>query len=137
MNLFADTNVLVCAFDRSAGSKRDAAATLIAERAHQLVVSTQVLAEFYLVTTRRLDPPLQPATAREAVAHLAVLPVVPTDAAMVRRAIDTAQGDHISLWDALVIEAAVAGGCGQLLTEDMNGGLIIRGVEVVNPFDPA
>ncbi|MGF1668273.1 MAG: hypothetical protein ACFCVC_18590 [Acidimicrobiia bacterium] len=33
--------------------------------------------------------------------------------------------------------AAVAGGCTQLLTEDMNSGQIIRGVELVNPFELA
>jgi predicted nucleic acid-binding protein len=136
VSLFVDTNLLVYAYDRGAGPKQQVAAELIAELASELVVSTQVLAEFYWVVTRRLDPPLAPAMARQAVDHLAVLPVVPTDAALVLRAIDTSQTHALALWDALIVEAAAAGGCAQLLTEDMNPGQIIRGVELVNPFEP-
>jgi predicted nucleic acid-binding protein len=120
VSLFVDTNLLVYAYDRGAGPKQQVAAELIAELASELVV----------------DPPLAPAMARQAVDHLAVLPVVPTDAAMVLRAIDTSQTHALALWDALIVEAAAAGGCAQLLTEDMNPGQIIRGVELVNPFEP-
>jgi predicted nucleic acid-binding protein len=137
VSVFVDTNVFVYAYDRSAGAKRETAARIIAERTAELVVSTQVLAEFYWVTTRRLDPPLDPTAARQAAGHLAVLPVVPTDAALVLRAIDTSRSQGISMWDALIVEAAVSGGCDQLLTEDMNTGQIIRGVRLVNPFDAA
>jgi predicted nucleic acid-binding protein len=41
---------------------------------------------------------------------------------------------QLSLWDALVIEAARVAGADRLLTEDMQHGQVIGGVRIVNPF---
>jgi predicted nucleic acid-binding protein len=40
----------------------------------------------------------------------------------------------IKFWDALIIAAASAANCFEVLTEDLNEGQIIAGVRVVNPF---
>ena len=53
---------------------------------------------------------------------------------MVMRAIDTSILNKISIWDALIVEAAVEAGCARLLTEDLNPGQVLRGVEIVNPL---
>jgi predicted nucleic acid-binding protein len=136
VSTFVDTNILVYAFDNSEPAKRQTAITTLTDLADEIVVSTQVLTEFYWVTTRRLDPPLEHATASAAVDRLAEVPVVVTDAALVRRAI-TASDDHgVSLWDALIVEAAAAAGCDRVLTEDLNPGQLFGDIEVVNPFDP-
>jgi predicted nucleic acid-binding protein len=39
-----------------------------------------------------------------------------------------------SFWDALIVEAALAGGADCLLTEDMQHGQIIEGLRIENPF---
>lgn len=134
MSVFLDTNVVVYAFDAGAPEKNSVARQVLRDTASEAVISTQVLAEFFWVVTRRLDPPLDPVTAREAAADLATLPVVPTDRSLVSSAIETSIEHHLSLWDALIVEAALAGGCEQLLTEDLGDGQIVRGIEVVNPF---
>jgi predicted nucleic acid-binding protein len=41
----------------------------------------------------------------------------------------------ISIWDALILQAARQSGCVQLLTEDLQAGAVIGGVRIVNPFD--
>jgi len=131
---FLDTNIAVYAHDHSAESKRAMAQETIASRADDLVVSSQVLAEFYWVTTRRLEPPLPPELAREATAALATLPVVTTDGALVLSAIDTADEHGIGLWDAMIVQAARRAGCDEVLTEDLNHDQVIEGVRITNPF---
>ena len=134
MTAFLDTNVAVYAHDHSAGSKRTIARDIISTKADELVVSSQVLAEFFWVTTRRLDPPLPVQLANDATAALAALPVVATDAALVLAAIVTADTAGISLWDAMIVGAARRAGCDEILTEDLNHGQVIDGVQIHNPF---
>jgi len=39
----------------------------------------------------------------------------------------------LSLWDALIIEAASRAGCERVLSEDLDTGQLIRGVRIVSP----
>lgn len=134
MATFLDTNIVVYAFDAGSGSKQDVAQRVLADPEIEVVLSAQVLTEFYWVTTRRLAPPLSHAAAAAAVDALAHLRVVATDPALVRSAVRSAERHHLALWDALIVEAAALAGCDTLLTEDFNAGQVINGVEVVNPF---
>lgn len=134
MAAFLDTNVVVYAFDRSAGAKRERALTLLSEPATRLVISAQVLNEFYVTTTRKLVQPLDPETALEAVQTLSRLNVVVLDAELTLAAIRLSRDARLSLWDASIVAAAKRAGCRLLLTEDLNHGQRIGDVEIVNPF---
>ena len=105
---FVDTNVLVYRFDHGEPAKRAVAKRLL-DRAFpgSLVISTQVLAEFYVVTTRKLSRPLRPDLASEAVERLSALPVVGADAEFVRSGIDLSRATGLSL----VGRTHRAGGC--------------------------
>lgn len=131
---FLDTNVLVYLFDRDEPRKQARARELIADEALFLVVSTQVLSEFYVVATRKLARPLDAAAASLAVDRFSEFFVVGSDAAMVRAAIGTAQRSQLSYWDALIVEAAVSANCERILTEDLNPGSTTRGMRIENPF---
>ena len=131
---FVDTNVLVYAFDDGAPTKRDRARALLSEPPAPLVISAQVIGEFYVVVTRKLHTPLTEEHAGAAVAELLRLPVVPIDGELARAAMSTARSAQISYWDALIVEAAAAASCDQLLTEDLSHGATIRTVRVQNPF---
>ena len=134
MSSFVDTNVLVYAFDRSAKHKRTVALKLLESADLDFVISSQVLSEFYVATTRKLDPSLTHDEAVHAVGLLRTLPVVALDESLVAASMETASIVAISLWDAQIIEAAARAGCSELLTEDLNDGQIISGVVVKNPF---
>jgi predicted nucleic acid-binding protein len=132
---FVDTNVLVYRIDESEQRKQATAKGLLEEaEPGSLVLSTQVLQEFYVVSTRKLGTPLSAADAAEAVEQLSALPVVGVDAAFVAAAIGTSRRTRISLWDALIVRAAVVGQCTRILTEDLQDGALIEGVRVHNPF---
>ncbi len=68
-------------------------------------------------------------------AELAALTVVPADAELVVRAAQWAAANHLSIWDAMVVESAALGGCRTLGTEDLADGAILRGVTIRNPFE--
>jgi len=134
MPSFLDTNVLVYAFDRSESAKRVAALELLADPDADFVTSAQVLSEFYVTTTRKLDPPLHHAAALEAIEYLRRLPIVAVDDRLVVAAVDTANAEALSLWDAQIVAAAARAGCREVITEDLNNGQVIAGVEIRNPF---
>jgi len=133
--VFVDTNVLVYLFDDDAPAKQQRARELVAAEAPRLVLSTQVLAEFYVTVTRKLAKPLPEADAAAAVGELCAFDVVELDSQLVRRGVARARREDLSLWDALIVEAALARGCEQLLTEDVQDGRVFDGrLAVMNPF---
>jgi predicted nucleic acid-binding protein len=133
---FFDTNVLVYLFDRSAAAKQKRARALLAELAPAIVISTQVLQEFYVTTTAKLTPPLSPEDAESQVRNFSAFDVVAIDVALVRSAISLSREHKLSLWDALIVESARARGCTRLLTEDLQHGREFGRLRVENPFRP-
>lgn len=55
-------------------------------------------------------------------------------AALALGAAATASSHQLSIFDALVVEAAAQARCDELDTEDLADGATIRGVRIVNPF---
>lgn len=137
MKAFFDTNVVVYAHDRAAGPKRDRAAALLEAhmRSATLVVSTQVLIESYGALLRAALLDREGALA--IVEALADEHVVPTDAALVLRALRLAQQHQLSHWDSLIVQAAIDAGCAVLYSEDMQAGRRWGDLEVVDPFADA
>lgn len=133
---FLDSNILVYSVDESPAEKikHARAVEILSGRVEDLVVSTQVLQEFYVVTTRRLKNPLSEERAAQAVRGIAKLDVVGVDASLVLAAVDTSRTAKVSLWDALIMEAASRAGCVRVLSEDLNAGQVIGGVKIENPF---
>ena len=49
-------------------------------------------------------------------------------------ALDIKQRHGLSYWDSAIVAAALALGCRELYTEDMQHGLVINGLRLINPF---
>jgi len=133
---FVDTNVLVYAHDRSETRKQPVAQALLDGlwRTRNGVLSTQVLQEFYVVATRKFDPPMRRSAAREIVELYGEWPIVQVDVALVLAASKLEERHSFSFWDALVVEAARRCGATRLLTEDLQADRRIGGVSIENPF---
>jgi len=132
---FFDTNLLLYLFDVGEPAKSGAARRAFDGSAPgDIVVSTQVLQEFYWNATRKLSPPLP---AHEAACHVRELSehtVVVVEVPLILAATARAESDTIAFWDALIVEAALSAGCTRLLSEDMQDGREFDGMRVVNPF---
>jgi predicted nucleic acid-binding protein len=131
---FVDTNVLVYLYDRDDSHKRTRARELLLNDDLDLVISTQVLAEFFVTVTRKLRVPLTAADALAAVEVLGELEVAPITRNLVIDATRTSIDHQLSFWDAQIIETASRVGASQLLTEDLAAGSTLRGVTIVDPF---
>jgi predicted nucleic acid-binding protein len=133
--VFVDTNIWVYAVDTADPAKHERALEAVAPTpGRDIVVSTQVLAEFYAVVTRKLAVPVTPGDAEAMVRLLMALPVVAIDASLLASAVAGSREWQISIWDALIIRAAEAAGCRRVLTEDLADGRAYGSVVVENPL---
>ena len=134
---FLDTNILVYAFDPKAKSKREYAQLRItrAVATGDAVISFQVVQEFLNVATRK---PQCYMTQPEAQAYLSqvLMPLceVFPDASLYSSALSVADETGWTFYDSLIVSAALAADCSVLLTEDLQHGRTIRGIEIHNPF---
>jgi predicted nucleic acid-binding protein len=133
---FLDTNILVYAYDRSAGQKHNLAVQLLESfwENENGCISIQVLQEFFVTVTRKLARPLDLLTARQIVADLAQWRLHAPKASDLLQAIDLQQSYQLAFWDAQVVQSAASLGCKQLLSEDLNHSQVYDGVQVINPF---
>ena len=131
---FLDTNVLVYAHDGADLTKRGRARELVRRllRERNGVLSVQVLQEFFAAATRKLGMPSE--TARQHVLTYARFDVVSLSVPDVMAAIDLHRLHQFSIWDALIVRAALNGACTTLHTEDMQTGRLVDTLEIVNPF---
>ena len=131
---FVDTNILVYADDRRDRRKQTLARDLVrlALTSGKGRLSTQVLTEFFAVATRKLG--LAAATVRRRVEVYASLPVFRPAVEDLLNAIDLHRLQGVTIWDALIVRAALASGCRVLYTEDLQHGRTFDGLEIVDPF---
>ena len=137
MRSLVDTNIWVYAHDARDAQKRERARAVLGADPGGLWTSPQVMGELYVTLTRMVASPMGAADARAVVAGLARLNVIPLEAAQVLQAADIAARYQLSYWDSLLIAAAQAARCDRLLTEDLQAGAVIAGVQIENPFAPS
>jgi predicted nucleic acid-binding protein len=133
---FVDANVLVYAFDASAGRKQQRAKALL-DRLWQDgtgCISVQVLQEFFVTVTRKVASPLPVDDAKARVRELATWRVFAPTAEDVVAAIELHTQARLGFWDAMIVLAAAESSCDVLWTEDLSDGQLLRGVRVRNPF---
>ncbi|MBS1178570.1 MAG: hypothetical protein H6R06_2982 [Proteobacteria bacterium] len=127
---FFDTNVVLHLLS---------ADTTKADRAEELLaiggtISVQVLNEFVAVASRKLR--MSWTEIREVLAQIrAVCVVEPVTIETHDRALRIAERYGISIYDALIISAALLANCNTLHSEDMQDGQVIeRQLTIRNPF---
>jgi predicted nucleic acid-binding protein len=132
--VFVDTNVLIYSVDVGDPKKQIAARAWRTElwKSGRGRISFQVLQEFYSKVSQKV--PSAREQARVEVRDLLGWNPVAVDAAMLERSWRLQERYQLSFWDALIVAAAKAAGCGYLLTEDLQAGQDLDGVVVVNPF---
>ena len=133
-----DTNVLVYALDAGEPPKASQARACIRRLGHARngALSVQVLGEFFVAVTRRLQPPLS-VSAAEAIAvnFTRSWPVYQLTATAVLEAMRAVRRYQFQYWDALIWATAKLHGIPNVLTEDLPNGSLIEGVRFQNPFD--
>jgi predicted nucleic acid-binding protein len=126
---FLDTNVLLYLLSSDA-AKADRAEALAAAGG---VISVQVLNEFVSVASRKLR--MSMSEIREVLSAIrAVCTVEPVSIETHDLGLDLAQRFGLSIYDALIVAAALLAKCRIVYSEDLQDGQIIEGLTVRNPF---
>ncbi|MEP6962336.1 MAG: PIN domain-containing protein [Acidobacteriota bacterium] len=131
---FLDTNILVYAYDASAGQKHRRATELIREllERDEAALSIQVLSEFFNVATRKLK--MSGTEAETAVTEFGVATIhAPVHADLVS-AVQLFRRYKLDWWDALIVASAQALGCSILWSEDLQHNQHFGSLTIKNPF---
>lgn len=134
MRAFFDSNLAVYALASDDPVRGPIAQRLLAHAAPgwTWVLSTQVLMETYNVLTKKKHA--KPSDALAAVRLLSRFEVLAPSAKAVVSALELAGQHGLQISDALIVQAALDGHCGQLYSEDFQAGQRFGALRVVNPF---
>jgi predicted nucleic acid-binding protein len=130
-----DTNILVYGLLEPESSKKQTAEMLISAVADKGVLAAQVLAEL-LAVTRRLNPRLLPAVTDRMTDLISTYRVEPTTEDVLLRASSLVQRYELQVFDSIICAASDFAGAAILLSEDMQDGMRVGGLRILNPFNP-
>lgn len=134
---FIDTNVFVYHVDNTDARKSDIAHSLIrnALASDAACISFQVVQEFLNTMIRKAKHPLPTDDAHSYLADvLSPLCRVFASIQLYQNALDLQARYRYGFYDSLIVAAALAAGCNQLLTEDLQDGQQINRLTIRNPF---
>jgi predicted nucleic acid-binding protein len=134
--IFVDTNILIYAYDISAGVKHVTAVRILSElwESGRGVLSTQVLQEFFVSVTRKIPNPINEQHAINIVRDFLRWEIVVNDGDSILETASLVSRYRFSFWDCLIIQAALKSGCNILLSEDLSDSQVIESLQIRNPF---
>lgn len=134
---FVDTNILVYAYNLDEEEKHPRASTLIKELWEQGtgVLSLQVLQEFYVTVTQKIEKPISSDQAKQIIEDYAsAWEIVEPSVKTLLAALEAKDKHQFHFWDALIFAAAKEVGAQIVYSEDFQHGREIEGLRFINPF---
>lgn len=128
-----DSSVLLYAELEPDSAKGELARDLIARAAPRGILAAQALGEFLNVVRRR-HPARLPGALEQIELYREVFRIAPTNAPIIMAAGALAHRHRLQLWDAVIWQAAATLGARIFLSEDLQDGLLLEGMMVLNPF---
>lgn len=127
---FLDTNILVYAH-MTGDSRSDAARAVLASGG---IVGVQALNEFASVAHAKLG--LTWPRVQAAIGNILILCPNPRPLSVDihLHALRISGNYGFSIWDGLIVAAALEARCARLLTEDLQHGRLVEGLRIENPF---
>ena len=132
-----DTNILVYAYDSSAGEKQQLSLQVLDHlvRIDRGVVSPQVLGEFFVTVTQKISEPLSFSQAAERVQRFIQLwPVLGLNEMIVGEAVRGVRDHRFSYWDAQIWACARLNQVEMVFSEDFAHNSTVDGVRFINPL---
>lgn len=135
--ILVDTNILLYAYDRGEPEKQSQSIAVLDElAAHRIgVLTPQILAEFFVNATRKLDPPMTVQEGYERIQnYLLSWEIQDMTGPIVLEAVRGVRMYKMAYWDAQIWATARLHQIPVIFTEDFNIGSVIEGVSFVNPL---
>jgi predicted nucleic acid-binding protein len=125
-----DTNILLYLHDKSDKRKRDIAKNILSDNPK---IPAQVISEFLNVTRRQLV-----LSKADIIAYCADLlkdcDILPISCDTLNNAAVLIQKYGFQIFDSIIVAASLEAGCSVLYSEDMQDGLIVNGMTILDPF---
>ncbi|MCI5191581.1 MAG: PIN domain-containing protein [Candidatus Electrothrix sp. AU1_5] len=134
---FIDTNIFVYSFQSNEPVKQGISQELIQNALQEQTgcISSQVIQEFLNVATKKFNPPLSHQDSLKYLNMvLAPLCEVFNSLDLLRKALEVSERWQYSLYDSMIITAALQTKCATLYSEDMQHGQQIESLVIENPF---
>ena len=134
---FLDTNILVYAYDSSEKEKHSKASRLLKDlwNSQVGVLSIQVLSEFYVIVTQKVERPISSSEAKAIIEdYLFSWEVIEPRRDTLLLSIEAANKYKFHFWDAMIFVAAKEANVIRIYTEDFQHNLEIEGIKFINPF---
>lgn len=130
---FVDTNIFVYLFSTET-DKRTACINFLKSTKGKatLVISTQVVSEFTAVMLNKFN--MSPNSLKRILEDFKNFEVVPIAIPIVESAINIQALNQLSFWDSQIVSAAQSAHCTAIVSEDLNHGQKIEGMEIINPM---
>ena len=134
--VFVDTTVLLYSEDQADPSRQRRALAWLRELWQRRTgrISTQVLDDFYLLATQRIQPPMPAGDARAEVRRYQLWQPWQIDHQTVETAWGVEARFGLPYWDALIVAAAAQSGASHVLSFDLQHGQQIDGITILNPL---
>jgi predicted nucleic acid-binding protein len=132
---FLDTNILVYAYTPGDARKQKIAQGIVGKAlSGEAIASSQVMAEFAATLLHKVARPMRPEEVLIALDALGAMRLIHPDHGIVRRAVEARAAYGIHFYDGMIVAAAERGGCGRILSEDLNAGQKYFEIPAGNPF---
>ena len=125
-----DSNILIYLHDSSDKRKRNIADNILAENPK---IPAQVISE-YLNVTRRLLNLSKADIIIQCAALLKDCEIIPVTCNTLTKAAELISKYDFQLFDSIIVSAALEADCSVLYSEDMQHGLLVNNLTIVNPF---
>ncbi|MES2703196.1 MAG: PIN domain-containing protein [Bacteroidota bacterium] len=129
-HIATDSNILLYLHDKSDKRKRDIAKNILSDNPQ---ISTQVISEFINVARRQLDMPKADMVAycadllKDCQINSVSWSTLITAASLIRKY-------DFQIFDSIIVAAALESNCAILYSEDMQHGLKVNSLTILNPF---
>jgi predicted nucleic acid-binding protein len=135
-SVFVDSNILIYSQDATDSHRQAQALDWLEHlwRSRAGRISFQVLREVYVNVTRKVPMPLSTPRAQNLVRLFLVWNPRPEDSEFFEVAWDIEARLRLSWWDSMIVAAAHLSECRFLLTEDLQEGMRLDELTVINPF---
>ncbi|WAS06297.1 PIN domain-containing protein [Gloeomargaritales cyanobacterium VI4D9] len=130
---FIDTNIWVYSHLKQKDDTKSDIATSLLENLPVLVISTQVLSEYYSAMLKNGIPDRLIQENLEVMISVSEVQVI--QISTIRLCHRLRMNNRFSYWDSLILASAIESNCQYLYSEDMqNNQIIDKQVQIVNPF---
>ncbi|WP_247215136.1 PIN domain-containing protein [Synechococcus sp. C9] len=131
--VFIDTNIWVYSHLKQKDDRKSDIATSLLENLPTLVISTQVLSEYYSAMLKNKVPDHLIQENLEVMISVSEVQVIQISTIRLCHRLKINNG--LSYWDSLIMASAIESNCQYLYSEDMQKNQIIdKQVQIINPF---